>query len=170
MAKVIFMDSGHKTFEAIVHKYSQPLYWHIRRIVVSHEDARDILQETFIKAYRHLWQLRSKSSLQAWLYRIATNEAGKFLAKNRSTEQITAMLEERLASEQYIDISSKAEINLQKALLTLSPQQKTVFCLRYYDEMDYAQIAKITGSKVETLKVSYHYASEKIRKFLEEQI
>ena len=164
------MSSERNTFETIVHKYSHPLYWYIRRIVVSHEDAQDILQETFIKAYRHLWQLRSGDRLKAWLYRIATNEAGRFLTKNRSTEQITAMLEEKLAAPQHIDNADEAEIKLQKALLKLSPQQKTVFCLRYYDEMDYRQIAKITGSKIETLKVSYHYAKEKIKKYLEESI
>ncbi|MBQ9475851.1 MAG: RNA polymerase sigma factor [Bacteroidales bacterium] len=164
------MNSERNTFETIVHKYSQPLYWYLRRIVVSHEDAQDILQETFIKAYRHLWQLRSGDRLKAWLYRIATNEAGRFLTKNRSTEQITAMLEEKLAAPQHIDNADEAEIKLQKALMNLSPQQKTVFCLRYYDEMDYRQIAKITGSKIETLKVSYHYAKEKIKKYLEESI
>ena len=150
--------------------YSQPLYWYVRRIVVSHEDAQDILQETFIKAYRHLWQLRSGDRLKAWLYRIATNEAGRFLARNRSTEQLSALLEEKLAAPQHIDNADEAEIKLQKALLKLSPQQKTVFCLRYYNEMDYGQIAKITGSKIETLKVSYHYAKEKIKKYLEESI
>lgn len=164
------MSSERNTFETIVHKYSQPLYWYIRRIVVSHEDAQDILQETFIKAYRHLWQLRSGDRLKAWLYRIATNEAGRFLARNRSTEQLSALLEEKLAAPQHIDNADEAEIKLQKALLKLSPQQKTVFCLRYYDEMDYGQIAKITGSKIETLKVSYHYAKEKIKKYLEESI
>lgn len=156
------------SFSTIVQKYSQPLYWHIRRMVVNHDDAEDILQDTFVKAYRHIWTLRNSDSLKPWLYRIATNEANRFLSKKVNSEEMSAMLSEKLLASEYVDYTREAEIKLQKAILRLSPQQRTVFCLKYYDDMDYDEISKVTGSKKETLKVNYHYAKEKVKKFLED--
>ena len=154
-------------FSLIVQEYSQPLYWHIRRLVVSHDDAEDILQETLVKAYRHLWTLQNPSSLRAWLYRIATNEANRFLSRRVKSEEMSEVLVGKLFASEYVNYEMDAEVKLQKAILSLPAQQRTVFCLKYYDEMDYDEISKITGSKPETLKVSYHYAKEKVKKFLE---
>jgi len=143
------------------------LYWHIRRMVVSHEDAQDVLQETFVKAYRKLWMLRDTAALKTWLYRIATNEANRFLARKKNHLDLTEELENSLESQTYIDVSCEAEIRLQKALLTMSDMQRTVFCLKYYDEMDYAQIASVCKSSESSVKVIYHNAKEKVKQMLE---
>ena len=161
------MIVSERTFNEIVREYSQPLYFHIRRIVVSHEDAEDVLQETLVKAYRKIWMLRGRSSLRAWLYRIATNEAKRFLSKRYADAPLEAQLSEQLIASEYVDFTQEAELKLQKALVTLSPMQRAVFCLVYYEEMDYKEIARITGSTEGSVKVSYHYAKEKVKKFLE---
>lgn len=142
--------------------YSEPLYRHIRRLVVSHEDAEDILQETFIKAFRKLWQLRDSSALKPWLYRIATNEVNRFFASRKMTEGLEAALLERLEASEYVNMEDVEGRRLQQALLKLSPLQRTVFSLRYYDDMDYKDMAVVTGSKPETLKVVWHNAKKKI--------
>lgn len=160
------MKSDKKTFTAIVEEFSQPLYWHIRRMVTSHDDASDILQDSLVKAYRKLWQLRDPKMLRPWLYRIATNECISFL-KNK--ERFAPMDESLLDKEIYFDNSNNAEVLLQKAIMTLSPQQRSVFCLRYYNELDYKEIALVTGSSEGSLKVSYHNAKEKITKYLEDK-
>lgn len=164
------MKNTEKIFTSVVQSYQKPLYWYIRRLVVSHEDSEDILQETFIRAFKNLWQLRDESSLKPWLYRIATGEISRFFRKNRihmdSMEEVSPYLLEQLMDSSYVDYTKEAEINLQKALLTLSPQQRTVFCLRYYDEMDYKEISYITGSTESTLKVAYHNARQKVEKYL----
>lgn len=164
------MKTDAKTFAAILDKYQEPLYWHIRRLVVSHEDAQDILQESLIKIYGKLWQLRDESALKPWMYRIATNEVNRFFKKNHvalQSEGISDELVEKLAEGGYVNFDELEGIKLQKAMMTLSPQQRTVFSLRYYDELDYEQISYITGSTVATLKVSYHNAKEKIKYYLE---
>ena len=157
-----------KQFAAIVQEYSEPLYWHIRRLVVSHEDAQDILQETFVKAYRNIWKLRDREALKCWMYRIATNEAMRFLGKRKNDEQLSEELADKLSASDYVDYTREAEVKLQKAILTLPQQQRAVFCLKYYDEMDYGQIADVLGGKPETHKVNYHYAKEKVKRYLEE--
>ena len=162
------MRADRNRFSSIVSEFSQPLYCYVRRIVVSHEDAEDILQETFIKVYRHLWQLRDETRLKSWIYRIATNEALAFIKKRIPLDEGGERLTELLMASEYVDFTREAEIKLQKALNTLSPQQRTVFCLKYYDDMDYAQIAEITGSSADTLKVSYHNAKERIKKYIDE--
>lgn len=161
------MKADQHTFSSIVREYSKPLYWHIRRLVVSHDDAEDILQETFVKAYRKLWTLRNSASLRPWLYRIATNETNRFLSRNVKLEEMPQVLADRLYASEYVNYTMDAEVKLQKALLSMSPAQRTVFCLKYYDDMDYDEISKITGVRVETLRVSYHYAKEKVKEFLE---
>lgn len=158
------MKADDRKFCEIVREFERPLYLHIRRLVVSHDDAKDILQDTFIKAYRKLWLLRKESGLKAWLYRIATNESLNFLRKNKRSENLSAVFEEKLADSEYVDYSATAEIQLQKALLALPEKQRLVFSLRYYDEMEYDEISKVTGMSVDTLKVNYHYAKEKVKK------
>lgn len=163
------MIADDRKFSAIVRQYEKPLYFHIRRLVVSHEDTRDILQNTFINAYTKLWLLRNEASLRAWLYRIATNEALDFLRKNSLESSLDDRLDEALADSASIDYINDAEIKLQKVLLTLPDKQRLVFSLRYYDDMDYEEISKVTGMSVDTLKVNYHYAKEKVKKYIEEQ-
>ena len=153
------------TFEEVIRDYEQPLYWHIRRMVVSHDDASDVLQETFINIYKGLPSLREKAALRSWVYRIATNECIRFLSrrKEQALTEENAFLAEQLESSPGVDLSDRAALRFQKALLSLSPQQRTVFTLRYYDDLSYEEIAEVTGSSVATLKVAYHYAKEKIK-------
>lgn len=153
------------TFEEVIRDYEQPLYWHIRRMVVSHDDASDVLQETFINIYKGLPSLREKAALRGWVYRIATNECIRFLSrrKEQALTEENAFLAEQLESSPGVNLSDGAALRFQKALLSLSPQQRTVFTLRYYDDLCYDEIAEVTGSSVATLKVAYHYAKEKIK-------
>lgn len=154
-------------FNTLVKEYSEPLYWHIRRMVVNHDDASDVLQETLIRAYRKLWLLRDKKAVKPWLYRIATNEANRFLSKKYRTESLPDSLADKLMESEYVDYTQQAEIKLQQALLKLSPLQREVFCLKYYDEMDYETIATITGSTEGSVKASYSYAKDKVKQYLE---
>lgn len=154
-------------FKDIVHEYSQMLYWHIRRMVITHEDAEDVLQETLVKAYRKLWTLRKREALKTWLYRIATNEANRHLSRKRDAEELSGILESTLESKSYVDVSSEAEIRLQKALLILSEMQRTVFSLKYYDELGYDEIAAICNSNPASVRVIYHNAKEKVKQILE---
>ena len=157
-------------FSALVKTYQEPLYWHIRRLVVSHEDARDVLQETFVQAWRGIGSLREEGALRAWLYKIATHEAYRFLNRQRerplSTEEVSALLLGRLESSSYVDYEQEAEVKFQQALLTLSEQQRAVFTLRYYDEMPYDEIAEVLDSTPASLRVSYHHAEQRIRDYL----
>lgn len=155
------MSSSGRSFPEIVQMYQQPLYWYIRRTVLIHEDAEDILQETFIKAYKSLWALRKKEALKAWLYRIATNEVNRYFKKARPNvplENIGAV-----AASESVSAQRACEI-VSSAILQMSPLQRQVFTLKYYEEMDYDQISRITGSSKNTLMVSYHEARKKIEK------
>ena len=158
------------TFEAVLKQYERPVYWHIRRMVVSHEDAQDVMQETFIRVYQGLEKLRKKEMLKVWVYRIATNECLRHLAKVRERAVSEVCEEEvllaRLTAAEYVDFDDVAGVRLQKAILRLSQQERTVFNMRYYDEMSYEEIGEVTGSNVSTLKVAYHHAKEKIKKEL----
>ena len=153
------------TFEEVICEYEQPLYWHIRRMVASHDDASDILQETFIHIYKGLSSLREKAALRSWVYRIATNECLRFLSRRKeiSLTEENSFLADQLESSPGVDLSDGTALRFQKAVLSLSPQQRTVFTLRYYDDLSYEEIAEVTGSSVQTLKVAYHYAKEKIK-------
>ncbi len=151
----------------IVDRYSEPLYWYIRRMVVSHEDAQDILQDTLLAAYRKLWQVRDESKLKSWVYRIATNRINRYF-RTKARESSVEGLEDS-GGMTYVDTSDKAEIKLQKAIKTLTPFQQTVFNLRYYDELGYDEISAVTGSGTGSLKVVYHNAKEKIIKYLEDE-
>ena len=154
----------------LVEKFKSPMYWHIRRMVVSHEDAEDVLQETFIKVFRYLDDFRYECSFSTWLYRIATNECIRFLNHRKeqtvSDEEIHEELMEKLMASEYVDYDNAMEVKFQQALLTLPEKQRLVFNLRYYDELKYEEISQITDTKVETLKANYHFAKEKIKKFM----
>lgn len=154
----------------LIARYQEPLYWHIRRLVVSHEDARDLLQDTFLQAFRSMDQLRDPGAVKSWLYRIATNLCYRHLQRNRivplSTEELSAQLLERLEASTYVDFERDAELRFQQALLRLTEHQRTVFTLRYYDEMSYEEIARVVESTPGSLRVTYHQAVERIKTYL----
>ena len=159
-----------KGFRMLVGKYQNPMYWHIRRMVISHEDAEDVLQETFIKVFRHLDDFRAESSLSTWIYQIATNECIRFLNRRKeqavSTEEMQAELMNKLMASDYVDYDNAMEVKFQQAILTLPEKQRLVFNLRYYDELKYEEISRITDTKVDTLKANYYFAKEKIKEYM----
>lgn len=157
---------------SLLDRYQQPIYWHLRRMLVRHEDAEDVLQETFVKIYQSLDQLRNVEAERAWVYRIATNEALRWIGRQHeellSTEEVDAQLLESLTEGAYVDYDDGAGRLFQAAILSLPITQRTVFQLRYYDELSYEQIAQITDSRVETLKVNYHYAKQRIKAYIDQ--
>lgn len=161
-------------FEKLVAQYSEQLYWQIRRMVLSHEDANDLLQNTFIKAWTNIDYFRGDAKLSTWLYRIALNECLTFLNKQQATATVSLDSPEadnllhKLESDPYFagdDLQKK----LQKALLTLPEKQRMVFNLKYYEDMKYSEMSAIFGTSVGALKASYHHAIKKIEKFLSEE-
>ena len=157
-------------FTQLVRKYQERLYWHIRRMVVEHEDTNDILQNVFIKVWKNLGEFREESNLYTWLYRIGTNEALTWIdqQKRRSSVSISGnedMFAERLTSQRDFD-PSKIEWKLQQAIQSLPEKQKLVFNLRYYDEMPYEEMAGVLGTSVGALKASYHHAVKKVEAFI----
>jgi len=157
-------------FSELVKEYSEPLYWQIRKIVLSHEDANDVLQNTFIKVWTSIGNFRGDSKLSTWLYRIAINEAITFLNKQRASNNISmddadTFLLSRLESDEYFD-GDDAQLQLQKAILTLPEKQRIVFNMRYFDEMKYEDMSDILQTSVGALKASYHHAVKKIEDFL----
>lgn len=154
----------------IVEKFRSPMYWHIRRMVISHEDAEDVLQETFIRIFRAMDDFRQESSLTTWVYRIATNECIRFLNRRKeqavSTEEVQEELMGKLMASEYVDYDNAMEVKFQQAILSLPEKQRLVFNLRYYDELKYEEISQITDTKVETLKSNYHFAKEKIKEYM----
>lgn len=157
-------------FKLLMDSFQEPIYYYIRRIVVSHEDAEDILQEVFIRIFRHLDHFRNESSLSTWIYRIATNECLRFLSARKegviSAEEVQEELIGKLKASDYVDYENELAVKFQEAILSLPEKQRIVFNLRYYDELEYEEIARILDSKVETLKVNYHYAKDKIKDFI----
>jgi RNA polymerase sigma factor, sigma-70 family len=158
-----------KAFSLIVSKYKEKLYWHIRRLVVVHEDADDVLQNVFIKMWKSLEHFREESKLYTWLYRIATNESITFLHKQQKARIVdlgdTSDLQNSVKADPYFD-ASKLEWKLQLAIQTLPEQQRLVFCLRYFDEMPYNEISEILRVSTGSLKASYHHAAKKIEDYL----
>lgn len=161
-----------KAFEGIVTEYSEQLYWQIRRMVLSHEDANDLLQNTFIKAWMNLDYFRAEAKLSTWLYRIALNECLTFLNKQHAMSQLSineadADMVNRLESDSYFN-GDETQLLFQKALLTLPEKQRMVFHLKYFQEMKYEDMSEILGTSIGALKASYHHAVKKIESFLKE--
>lgn len=161
-----------KGFRQMVEKYQERLYWHIRRMVGTHEDADDVIQNTFIKVYRSIDRFKGDSKLYTWLYRIATNETITFINKRKkvmstSIDNEDLNISNSLVADSYFD-GDEAQIRLQKALETLPEKQRLVFNMRYYDEMPYKEISKILETSVGGLKASYHHAVKKIEAFFKE--
>lgn len=147
-------------------RFKEPLYMHIRRITVSHDDAEDALQETFIRLFRSFGRLDAdRQSLTAWAYRIATNEALRVRSRRRIHRMLDAAAD--IAADSYIDYSNVEAVMLQRAIHRLPDKQQLTFNLRYYDGLDYAEIAQITGSSPESAKVNYAKAKQKIIKMLD---
>ncbi len=159
-----------KGFRALVDKYQQKLYWHVRRMVLSHDDADDILQNTFIKVYRNIEQFEQKSSLYTWLYRIATNESLTFIERNKKFQYDFMEDQEEhpaisnLRSDPYFD-GNEIQLRLQEALAGLPERQKQVFLLRYNDEMSYKDMSEVLQTSEGALKASYHHAVKKIEEY-----
>jgi RNA polymerase sigma-70 factor (ECF subfamily) len=164
--------SKDKGFLLLMDTYKEPVYWHIRRLVVSHEDTEDILQETFINVYRFAGTFKGDSKLFTWLYRIATNECIKHFRRNKKWLKNASLITEKMVaglSGSEMENSEAILVKFQQAILQLPEKQRLVFNLRYYDELSYEEIGQILDSSVNTLKTNYHYASEKIKQYLVEQ-
>ena len=160
-----------EAFARIVKEYSEQLYWQIRRLVLTHEDANDILQNTFIKAWTNIEYFRGDAKMSTWLYRIALNECLTFLNKQRASQQLsideaeTEMMNQ-LESDTYFDGDETQKIFLQ-AVKQLPDKQQMIFNLKYFKEMKYEEISEILGTSIGALKASYHHAVKKIESFLE---
>jgi RNA polymerase sigma factor (sigma-70 family) len=165
----LFRDplSRNKAFEAILDKYQKRVYWQIRRLVIDHDDADDVLQNTFIKVWENLDKFREDARLFTWIYRIATNEALHFMAKRRtvSIDEVDPVLLEKLQAGSHFN-GNRAEMQLQTAILQLPDKQRLVFNMKYYENLKYEEIGEITGTSVGALKASYHLAVKKIETFL----
>ncbi|MCD7709862.1 MAG: RNA polymerase sigma factor [Porphyromonadaceae bacterium] len=159
-----------EAFALVVKHYSQSLYWQIRKMVISHDDADDLLQNTFLKAWSNIAYFRGDARLSTWLYRIAVNETLTFLTKQRQQNNIPldgedSFLVDRLESDEWFD-GDEAQRKLQKAILQLPEKQRLIFNMHYFDEMKYEDISQVLGTSVGALKASYHHAVKKIEKFL----
>ena len=151
-------------FAVLVKQYSEKLYWKVRRIVLSHEDANDVLQNVFIKVWNNLQNFQGKSSLSTWLYRIAINESLDFLRKQKLSDRVSAdedvSVASRLMSDEYFD-GDEVQARLQEAVARLPEVQRMVFNLKYFEEMKYSEISQILNTSEGALKASYHLAVKK---------
>lgn len=157
----------HQAFEQLVHLYSPQLYRQIRRMVYCHEDANDILQNSFLKAWSHLDFFRGDAKISTWLYRIALNETLNFIQKKKESvalDDTSASIINRLEADEYFD-GDQTELQLQQAMSLLPEKQRMVFQLKYYEEMKYEQMSEILGTSIGALKASYHHAVKKIYDF-----
>lgn len=168
----LFRDEGSETkaFNLIVLKYQEKLYWHVRKIVIIHDDTDDIIQNTFLKAWRNLKNFKEKAQLYTWLYRIATNEAFSYIKQKKKNsivpyEDYENYLSNSLESDVYFS-GDEIQMKLQKAILTLPDKQRVVFNMKYFDEVKYEDMSEILGTSVGALKASYHHAVKKIEYLL----
>lgn len=163
-------ESKNFGFNLLVKKYQEKIYWHIRKMVIDHDDSDDLVQEVFIKVYNNIDKFRADAQLYTWIYRIATNECLTFLNKKRRRfflpiGDVEQELSAKLDSSPYID-GEEIQLKLQKALLKLPDKQRMVFNMKYFDEMRYEDISEITGTSVGALKASFHHAVKKIETLL----
>ncbi len=160
------------TFSTLVRTYQERIYWHIRKMVLSHEDSNDVLQNTFMKAWNGLDGFRGDSQFSTWLYRIATNETLTFLTNKRlrntnSLDDVEDSLILNLRADTYFN-GNEIQLKLQEAILTLPEKQRLVFNMKYFEDITYEEMEKILGTSVGALKASYHHAVKKIEKIFEE--
>ena len=161
------MESPEQKFNQIIHEYSERLYWHVRRMVGSHEDADDLLQEIFLKIWTNLPAFRGESQLYTWIWRIATNETLNHLRREKVRaalrfQSVDELVERRIEGDPYFN-GTAAQRELAKAVARLPEKQRQVFIMRWWDELSYEDISAITGTSVGALKASYHIAQEKIK-------
>lgn len=165
-------ESCRQAFNEVMREYSEPLYWQIRRMVESHDDASDVLQNTFLKAWQNIENFRGEAKLSTWLYKIALNESITFLARERKRLNLSLDDEEShlvnlIEADEWID-GDELALKLRKAVASLPEKQRMVFNMKYYDDMKYEQMSEILGTSVGALKASYHLAVKKIEKMLGE--
>jgi len=161
-------------FSLIVKEYSEQLYWQIRRLVLSHDDANDIFQDTFLKAWNNIQYFRGDAKISTWLYKIALNESLAFLNKAKAENNISlddedAVIANKLEGDSYFN-GDETAVLLQKALHSLPEKQRIVFNLKYYQEMKYEDMSDILGTSVGALKASYHLAVKKIENYFKERL
>ncbi|XOV95116.1 MAG: RNA polymerase sigma factor [Bacteroidota bacterium] len=171
ISKITNEETKNYGFNLLLREYQERIYWHVRKMVIKHEDADDLTQDVFIKVWNNLDKFRAESSLFTWIYRIATNECLNFLNKKKKRffikiHDITDELSNNLSVENKLLEGSEVEIKLQKALLRLPDKQRLVFNMKYFDDMKFDEIAEITNTSVGALKASYHHAVKKIEEFL----
>ncbi len=159
-----------QAFELLLNKYQVKIYWHVRRMVLDHDDADDLVQDAFVKVWKHLHNFRSDSKLYTWMYRIATNECLTFLNKKKQQnniplDEVVHELSESLTDSSYFN-GNQAQLKLQQALLTLPEKQRLVFNMKYFDDLKYEEISQILGTSVGSLKASFHHAVKKIESYL----
>lgn len=162
-----------EAFGDVIKRYSEPLYWQIRRMVNNHDDANDLLQNTFMKAWGSIEHFRGEAKLSTWLYKIAINESITFLERERKRQNISLDDEESflintIEADEFID-GDELALLLRKAIATLPEKQRLVFNMKYYDEMKYEQMSEILGTSVGALKASYHLAVKKIEQFFKDR-
>lgn len=161
-----------EAFTQLLKKYQQKIYWHVRRLVIDHDDADDLVQDIFIKVWKNLENFREDAQLYTWLYRIATNECITFLNKKKQRQNVSldddssAYLADALTDPTYFN-GNQVQLKLQEALLTLPEKQRLVFNMKYFDDLKYEEISEIVGTSVGALKASYHLAVKKIEQFFE---
>lgn len=167
-------ESQNYAFNLLVRKYQQKIYWHIRKMVIDHDDADDLTQETFVKVWQNLHTFQGNSQLYTWIYRIATNECLNFLRKKKQKfflpiADISKELLRKLETDPYIS-GDEVSIRLQKALLKLPEKQRLVFNMKYFDDLSYEEISEILGTSVGALKASYHHAVKKIEEEMKKSV
>lgn len=165
-------ESCREAFNEVMREYSEPLYWQIRRMVENHDDASDVLQNTFFKAWQNIENFRGEAKLSTWLYKIALNESITFLTRERKRLNLSLDDEEThlvnmIEADEWID-GDELALKLRKAVATLPEKQRIVFNMKYYDDMKYEQMSEILGTSVGALKASYHLAVKKIEKIFDE--
>lgn len=165
--------TAREAFSRVIEHYSSQLYWHIRRLVIDHDDADDVLQNTFIKAWTNIDNFRGDAQLMTWLYKIATNESITFINKKKA--RLQASLDDEGAEALVADLETDKwfdgddlQVRLQQAIASLPDKQRVVFTMRYYEEMKYEQMSEILGTSVGALKASYHHAVKKIEAFFQD--
>ena len=164
-------ETQRQAFSQVVHQYRKPLYWKIRRIVLTHEDANDVLQNAFLKAWNNLDDFRNKSKISTWIYRIAVNEALDFLRKKSNNRAVSTdddpSVANMLMADDYFD-GDETQAQLQEAIAQLPEVQRVVFNLRYYEEMKYAEMSELLNTSEGALKASYHLAVKKITAYFQD--
>ncbi len=170
----LFRADKEKGFRCLINYFQEPIYWHIRRMLDNHDDTEDVLQETFLRVYKHWKLFKRTSKLSTWIYKIATNEVFRFLEHNKQTKisiedvgnEIWTQLDETDDSSEELERT----LLLEKAIRRLPERQQLVFNLRYYDRMEYSEMAVVLNTQIETLKTNFFYAKENIKKYLQTQM